>query len=42
LSMKTMMGNVLTMTPSLITTRQQMDAALDIIEDAIAGVSQHI
>jgi 4-aminobutyrate aminotransferase len=32
LSFKTTMGNVLTLTPPLITTRPQMDAALDILE----------
>ncbi len=36
LSFKTTMGNVLTLTPPLILTMEQMDAALDIIEDAIA------
>ena len=32
LSFKTTMGNVLTLTPPLITTITQMDAALDILE----------
>ena len=39
LSFKTTMGNVLTLTPPLITTAAQMDAALDIIEAAISEVS---
>ncbi|GLQ06624.1 aspartate aminotransferase family protein [Sneathiella chinensis] len=37
LSFKTTMGNVLTLTPPLITTREQMDFALDILEAAIAA-----
>jgi len=36
LSFKTTMGNVLTLTPPLITTREQMDAALDIVDGALA------
>jgi len=36
LSFKTTMGNVLTLTPPLVTTRAQMEAALDILETAIA------
>jgi (R)-1-hydroxy-2-aminoethylphosphonate ammonia-lyase len=39
LSFKTTMGNVLTLTPSLITTEEQMDFALDILEGAIRGLS---
>jgi len=39
LSFKTTMGNVLTLTPPLVTTQEQMDFALDIIEDAIKAVS---
>ncbi|MBE7637249.1 aspartate aminotransferase family protein [Sneathiella sp. P13V-1] len=39
LSFKTTMGNVLTLTPSLITTEAQMDFALDVIEDALKVVS---
>ena len=35
LSFKTTMGNVLTLTPPLITTNEQMDRALDIIEGAV-------
>lgn len=38
LSFKTTMGNVLTFTPSLITTKDQMDLALGIIEDSITEV----
>jgi 4-aminobutyrate aminotransferase len=37
LSFKTTMGNVLTLTPPLITTEAEMTRALDIIEDAIAA-----
>lgn len=40
LSFKTTMGNVLTLTPPLITTSAQMDAALDIVEAAISGVTR--
>ena len=36
LSFKTTMGNVLTLTPPLITTLQQMDQALDIVERCLA------
>jgi 4-aminobutyrate aminotransferase len=37
LSFKTTMGNVLTLTPPLIVTEDQMDKALGILEDAIAA-----
>jgi 4-aminobutyrate aminotransferase len=37
LSFKTTMGNVLTLTPPLITTEHQMMQALDILEDCIAA-----
>ena len=37
LSFKTTMGNVLTLTPPLITTQVQMDAALDILEACISA-----
>jgi 4-aminobutyrate aminotransferase len=40
LSFKITMGNVLTLTPPLITTRDQMDRALDIIETCIAEVGR--
>lgn len=36
LSFKISMGSVLTLTPSLVTTREQMDDALSILEEAIA------
>jgi 4-aminobutyrate aminotransferase len=36
LSFKTTMGNVLTLTPPLITTVAQMDAALDILDECLA------
>jgi 4-aminobutyrate aminotransferase len=36
LSFKTTMGHVLTLTPPLITTRAQMDAALDILDACLA------
>jgi 4-aminobutyrate aminotransferase len=36
LSFKTTMGNVLTLTPPLITTRAQMDQALDILDACLA------
>ncbi len=39
LSFKTTMGNVLTLTPPLITTRTDMDQALDILDDAIKSDS---
>jgi 4-aminobutyrate aminotransferase len=35
LSFKTTMGNVLTLTPPLITTQAQMDQALDILNDCL-------
>jgi 4-aminobutyrate aminotransferase-like enzyme len=34
------MGNVLTLTPPLITNRDQMDRALDIVESCIAEVER--
>ena len=37
LSFKTTMGNTLTLTPPLITTQVQMDAALDILDACLAG-----
>jgi 4-aminobutyrate aminotransferase len=40
LSFKTTMGNVLTLTPPLITTTRQMDQALDILDDCIAAVQR--
>jgi 4-aminobutyrate aminotransferase len=35
LSLKTSMGNILTLTPPLVTTAEQMRAALDIVEAAL-------
>ena len=40
LSFKTTMGNVLTLTPPLITTIAQMDEALDIIDQAVGEVAR--
>jgi 4-aminobutyrate aminotransferase len=40
LSFKTTMGNILTLTPPLIITREEMDRALAIIEASIAEVEQ--
>lgn len=40
LSFKTSMGNVLTMTPPLVVSEQEMIKALDIIETAISSVSR--
>ena len=39
LSFKTTMGNVLTLTPPLTITVEEMTRALDILEEAIAGVA---
>ncbi|MBL8341118.1 MAG: aspartate aminotransferase family protein [Rubrivivax sp.] len=41
LSFKTTMGNVLTLTPPLVTTFAQMDQALDILEACIAEQAPH-
>lgn len=38
LSFKTTMGNVLTFTPSLITTREDMDFALNVIDESVGEV----
>lgn len=38
LSFKTTMGNILTFTPSLITNPQQMDQAMDIIDESLSVV----
>ncbi len=40
LSFKTTMGNVLTLTPPLVTSREQMDRALDILEQCLAEVAR--
>ena len=37
LSFKTTMGNTLTLTPPLVTTRAQMDQAIDILDDCLAA-----
>ena len=42
LSFKITMGNILTLTPALIITREQMDTALDIIEESIAEIELKI
>jgi len=40
LSAKTIEGNVLTLRPALVITREQMDRAIDIIDEAIGEVEQ--
>jgi 4-aminobutyrate aminotransferase len=40
LSAKTIEGNVLTLRPALVITREEMDRAIDIIEEAIGEVEQ--
>jgi (R)-1-hydroxy-2-aminoethylphosphonate ammonia-lyase len=40
LSFKLTMGNILTLTPALTITKEEMDAALDIIEECIAEVEK--
>jgi 4-aminobutyrate aminotransferase len=40
LSFKITMGNILTLTPALTITKEEMDAALDIIEECIAGIEK--
>jgi len=42
LSFKTTMGNVLTLTPPLITTRTQMDFALDTISECLGDAERHL
>ncbi|RED52490.1 4-aminobutyrate aminotransferase [Aestuariispira insulae] len=42
LSFKTTMGNVLTFTPSLVTSQSEMDLALDIIEASLGEVGQRL
>ncbi|MDH3579307.1 MAG: aspartate aminotransferase family protein [Hyphomicrobiales bacterium] len=39
LSFKTSMGNILTLTPPLITTGEEMDQGLDILEDCLKAVA---
>jgi (R)-1-hydroxy-2-aminoethylphosphonate ammonia-lyase len=41
LSFKTTMGNILTLTPPLVITREEMDRALDIVESCIAEAEQN-
>ncbi len=41
-SFKTTMGNTLTLTPPLMTTQEQMDFALDVIEGAIEASSRNL
>ena len=38
LSFKTTMGNILTLTPSLTITQAQMDQALDVLDECLAGL----
>ena len=40
LSFKLTMGNILTLTPALVITRDEMDRALDILDETIAEVAQ--
>ena len=42
LSFKTTMGNVLTFTPSLITTRENMDFALNVIDESLGEVEREL
>ncbi len=42
LSFKTTMGNVLTLTPPLITTKAQMDFALDTISQCLGDAERHL
>lgn len=42
LSFKTTMGNVLTFTPSLITTKEEMDMALNIIDESLGEVERQL
>jgi 4-aminobutyrate aminotransferase len=42
LSFKTTMGNILTLTPALTITREEMDRALDILEECIAEVEKQM
>jgi 4-aminobutyrate aminotransferase len=40
LSFKTTMGNVLTFTPPLVTTPEQLDAAMDIVDACLTDVER--
>jgi 4-aminobutyrate aminotransferase len=42
LSFKTSMGNILTLTPPLIITREEMDRALAILEECISEVEKGV
>jgi len=42
LSFKLTMGNIVTLTPALTITRQEMDRALDIIDGCIAGIEDSL
>jgi len=42
LSFKTTMGNVLTFTPSLITTRKDMDFAMNVIDESLGEVEREL
>jgi len=42
LSYKTSVGNVLTLTPSLITTRKEMDFALKVIDESLSEVEREL
>ena len=42
LSFKATMGNILTLTPALTITKEEMDTALDIIEESIAEVEKNL
>jgi len=42
LSFKTTMGNVLTLTPALVTSQAEMEQALAIIEDSIADIAREL
>ena len=39
LSLKTAMGNIVTLTPPLVTTKNEMDQALDILESCLKEVA---
>jgi 4-aminobutyrate aminotransferase len=40
LSFKTIEGNVITLRPALVITQEEIDRALDILEEAISDVEQ--
>jgi len=42
LSFKTTMGNVLSFTPSLITTRKDMDFAMNVIDESLGEVEREL